>query len=125
MGDQLSLTMKFGLIKVRFDAGSAAGTLDLRTQARAQLNIELFDRQMVELDRNRTRIGSTLNRLTASADQVGEAVSNESASLSLITDTDMGKVSSELARQQVLQNAGVALLGQANSNPQMALRLLG
>ena len=125
MGDQISLTMKFGLIKARFDAGSAAGTLDLRTQARAQLNIELFDRQMVELDRNRTRIGSTLNRLTGSADQVLEAVSNESASLSLITDTDMGKASSELARQQVLQNAGIALLGQANSNPQAALRLLG
>ena len=124
-GDKISLTMKFGLIKSRFDSGAAMGTLDLRRQTSAQLNIELFDRQMVELDRNRTRLGSTLNRLTASADQVSEAVSNESASLSLIADTDMGAVSSDLARQQVLQNAGVALLGQANSNPQAALRLLG
>ena len=123
--DRVTLTMKFGLVKNRFDTANLASTLNLRVQSNAQENIELFDRQMVELDRNRTRLGSTMNRLFSTTEHLGSAIMNEGHSLSQISDTDMGAESSRLARHQVMQNAGVAMLSQATSNPQAALRLLG
>ena len=123
--DQISLTMKFGLVKTRFTNADNAGSLSLRMQSHAQVNIDLFDRQIVELDRNRTRLGSAINRLKGAAEQAVDGVHNTAYSLSQLADTDMGRVASEVTSEQIRQNAGISLLSQANAGSSAVLRLLG
>ena len=55
---------------------------------------------------------------------LGVAVENLSASESRIRDADIASVSSELVTRQIMQQAGVAVLAQANTSPQAALALL-
>jgi flagellin len=64
------------------------------------------------------RLQSTINNLTIYDE-------NLSAANSRIRDTDVAEESSELVKQQILQQAGVAVLGHANTFQQQALKLLG
>jgi len=64
------------------------------------------------------RLGSTINNLSIT-------VENLSAAESRIRDVDVAYETAQLTRNQILQQASIAVLGQANSLPQSALRLLG
>ena len=74
--------------------------------------------------RYRASFGATLNRLEYSADNLSNAVQNTSASRSRIEDADYAKESTELARSQIIQQAAMAMLVQANQQPNQVLELL-
>jgi len=123
-GSQLSLDLNFSKIRGRFDNVAAGGDLNLVKVAAPLINIDLFDKQLSVLNAQRTQLGSNINRLSAAAEQLSLAISNESDSLSRVADTDMGKESTDFARHRVLMDTGIAMLGQANTNPNAALHLL-
>jgi flagellin len=73
----------------------------------------------------RADLGATANVLTGALGTIQTAIANNSAVVSAIQDVDVAEETSKLARAQVLAQAGVAALAQANQLPQMALKLLG
>jgi flagellin len=72
----------------------------------------------------RSDVGATVNRLTYAADNAASISTNMSASRSRIQDTDYAKASSELARTQIISQASTAMLAQANQSTQSVLALL-
>ncbi|PKN82186.1 MAG: flagellin FliC, partial [Chloroflexi bacterium HGW-Chloroflexi-9] len=71
------------------------------------------------------KLGARQNQLETAINSLGVSVENMSASESRIRDADIAKVSSEMVTRQIMQQAGVAVLSQANAAPQSVLRLLG
>ena len=98
---------------------------DLLDQTGAQSAIEVMDRALDLNNRGRARIGSRIRALGATADHLSSAIMNYGQSISQIADTDMAEESAIFAREQVMRQAGVAMLAQANQQPNLVLRLLG
>ena len=69
-------------------------------------------------------MGSMVNRLNYSVDNLTNTSTNLSASVSRIEDTDYSTATAELAKHQILQQAATAMLAQANQQPQLVLSLL-
>ena len=95
------------------------------TQANAQAAIDEIDTALESLSTDRSTLGSTINTLNVAVTNLGTTIENYGSSLGQIRDADIGAESAEFARHQVLQQAGVAMLSQANAMPNLALRLLG
>jgi flagellin len=91
----------------------------------AQAAIGALDTALETLAEDRATLGSTINSLTKAVDHLSSTIENYGNSVSQIRDTDMAAESSVFAKNQVLQQAGVAMLSQANALPNLALRLLG
>jgi len=109
------------------DQDSSALGIDtsaVSTLAGAQAAIEEIDVAMEELNTDRSSLGATISSLSVAVDNLATTVENYGASVGVIRDADIGAESAEFARQQVLQQAGVAMLAQANTLPNLALRLL-
>jgi flagellin len=77
-----------------------------------------------QLAEDRATIGAYQTRLTATAEQLSVSKENLSAASSRIQDVDMAEESTQFAKQNILTQAGTAMLAQANSLPQSVLRLL-
>lgn len=99
--------------------------LTVGTLATSQGSIATIDTAIAQLATDRATLGSTQNQLTNAVDNLGVTLENLSAALSQIRDTDMASESAEFTKSQVLMQAGVSMLSQANAFPQLALRLLG
>jgi flagellin len=93
--------------------------------ATAQAAIMAVDAAINGLSNDRASIGSTINSLTGAADHLAVTIENISAANSGIRDVDVASESANFAKSQVMQQAGIAMLVQANSQPVLALRLLG
>jgi len=93
--------------------------------ANAQNAIDTIDTAIGTLATDRAVLGATQNRLTAAVDNLGLTIENLSAAQSHISDTDVAAESANFTKSQVLMQAGVAMLSQANATPNLALRLLG
>ena len=103
----------------------AKGTTGVSSLAQAQSAITEIDNAIDFLSTERTQIGSKLNKLGNAVTNLGHTIENLSEANSQIRDVDMASESAAFASAQVLQQAGVAMLSQANSLPNLALRLLG
>ncbi|RZP22240.1 MAG: hypothetical protein EVA26_03705 [Burkholderiaceae bacterium] len=86
--------------------------------------LERLDAVMDKVNANRANMGAVINRLTHAIDNLSNVSTNQSASRSQIMDADYAKASTELARSQILQQAGTAILAQANASQQVVLQLL-
>lgn len=84
----------------------------------------VLDDAIGTLDRERSYLGAVQNRFESVIDGLDNSIVNLSAAQSRIQDTDYAKEVSNLIRAQILQQAGMAILAQANQQPQMILRLL-
>ena len=69
-------------------------------------------------------LGAVQNRLQYTSNAISSTQENMSASLSSIQDVNMATEMTTLTQQQVLQQAGTAMLAQANSEPQLVLKLI-
>jgi flagellin len=83
-----------------------------------------IDTAMTSLATTRAGFGAAMNRLTDAASQIQSTQTNLSAALSTIQDVDVAAETANLAREQVLAQAGASVLAQANQTPQLALKLL-
>jgi flagellin len=100
---------------------SDTGTM---TQQTAQENLTKIDVAIQNLNENRSGLGALQNRLSSTANNLGIATENLSAANSRIRDVDMAIETSELTKQGILSQAGTAVLAQANSAQNLALKLL-
>ncbi len=94
-------------------------------QELAQKSITKLDRALESISSTRATIGAQINRLEYTIVGLDTARENLTASESRIRDLDFAKEMTEFTRNQILNQAGTAMLSQANSLPQMALQLLG
>ena len=70
-------------------------------------------------------LGAVQNRLQSTINNLQVAVENTSAANSRIVDVDVAAETANMTRAQILTQAGVSILSQANQSPQLALKLLG
>jgi flagellin len=116
-----------------FDSSNRVTTLEAlgitnvstATRADSQQNLESLDGAISKLSENRSGLGALQNRLMSAINNLENYQENLSAANSRIRDTDMAEATSELVKQNILTQANIATLSQANSIPQLALKLLG
>ena len=90
----------------------------------AQAFIDQIDAAITTLNTRRSDLGAAQNRLEHTVNSLGVAVENLTASESRIRDADVAELSSQMASNQILQQAGTAVLAQANQSAQSVLTLL-
>jgi flagellin len=100
-------------------------TLQVDSLTNAQSAIDSIDTALTTLATDRATLGSTINQLTMAVDNLSVTVENLNSAHSQILDTDVSSESARFTQNQVLMQAGVAMLSQANGVPNLALRLLG
>jgi flagellin len=83
-----------------------------------------IDTAMQTLDNNRAGYGAAMNRLQDASSQITSTQTNLSSALSAIEDVNVASATADLAREQVLAQAGASVLSQANQAPQLAEKLL-
>jgi flagellin-like hook-associated protein FlgL len=104
---------------------SPIAPFSLKSRADALQAMGLFNRGARNLSDMQGTLGATQSRLAAAMGVVASARENTLAANSRIIDADIAADSANLTRTQILQQAGAAVLAQANLQPQLALRLLG
>ena len=108
------------------DATAIGVTSDqVDTQTAAQASIDSIDSALEGLSTDRARLGSTINELNHAVDNLSATVENYGNALSQRRDADMAEESASFAKRNVLQQAGVSMLSQANQQPNLVMRLLG
>lgn len=105
--------------------GLGLADVDIQTQQNAQEALITIDEAIVEKDKIRAYLGATQNRLENTITNLTTQSENLQAAESRISDSDIAREMTEFVRNQVLTNSAVAMLAQANSMPQMVLRLIG
>ncbi|MDH2039183.1 flagellin, partial [Stenotrophomonas maltophilia] len=99
-------------------AAKYASNLDVSTVKGAQQAMEIVDKALGAINSTRADLGAVQNRFTSVVANLQTSSENLSASRSRIKDTDFAKETAELTRTQILQQAGTAMLAQANQVPQ-------
>lgn len=115
-------------IAVSFGGGDAAGLGvsggDVTSFANAQTAITNIDAGIQALSTVREGFGSAMNRLQYAASNLQSSQTNLSSAMSRIRDVDIAKETASMSKNQVLSQAGAAILSQANQTPQLAMQLL-
>lgn len=106
---------------------AALGISDIKTltKADAQGNLAVLDNALTRVNENRSALGAIQNRMQSTINNIAVYKENLDAARSRIKDTDMATETSELTKSNILTQAGISVLSQANQNPQAALKLLG
>jgi flagellin len=108
-----------------FNVGSLSiASVGGTSSAFAAGSLAVLDQAIADVDNYRATLGATANRLEHSANNLYTRVENQMAAKSRIEDADYAVESANLARAQVLQQAGTAMLAQANASTQNVLSLL-
>jgi len=103
---------------------TATGTVDVSTSAGASAALSALDQAITQVTTQRATFGAVQNRFTAVVANLSNYNENLTAAKSRIMDTDFASETANLTRNQILQQAGTAILAQANTLPQSALTLL-
>lgn len=103
---------------------SILGTTDIESQSAARLALDALRAAVTSVTRNRGTLGAAESRLETTIQNLTVARENFQAAESVIRDVDVAAEAAELTRVGILQQAGVAILAQANQQPQLALQLL-
>jgi len=113
------------LVAVVFtDSVDATLGVSITTATLANAANALVDTAITTIDTQRGKIGAVANRLEFAVSNLMSRSENQSAAVSRIKDTDFATESANLAKNQVLQQAGTAMLAQANASGQGVLSLL-
>jgi flagellin len=128
-----SLTFKVGVAAtdtiVANVNGATAGQLgiaatNVSTSAGADAAVTAIDTAQQRINTNRSSIGALLSRLDFANANVGVQIENTEAARSTLADTDVAQEMTRFTSEQVLVQAGVSMLAQANQQPALLLRLL-
>ena len=124
-----TITVAFGEFETDQTTGVFSGAIDsstigVSTVASAAAAMAVIDTAIAGVDSQRAGFGSSLNRLNMAIANLSDAKLNAEASRSRVLDTDYAAETAELARTQIIAQAGIAMLSQANAQPQNVLALL-
>lgn len=109
---------------VSIDTTTSLVNADLSSDTNASSAITILDNVLSQLQSRRSEVGSTQSQLDLSLAELRNRQENLIASESLIRDADIAVETARMTQDQILQQAGVTVLSQANSSPQIALSLL-
>ena len=99
-------------------------TASISSDTAATLAISALDKGLAAVNRSRSKFASAIQALTSRTDLINVQLENISRSRSQIMDTDYAQATSDWIRAQIIQNAGIAVLTQANHQPSMVVQLL-
>jgi flagellin len=128
--DQLILTGTNGTafsvenIQVTRGIGANVGNTDIMTFTTATAALNVLDDAVASVNLKRADLGATTSRLNYAADNMSSVSMNARQSRSRVEDADYARETTELARTQIIQQAGTAMLAQANQSAQAVLKLL-
>ena len=119
--------------RISFDSGMTNSSLeslaideiDVVNKENAQNSLEVIDKATQVVSGQRAALGAIQNRLTATSNNLQVTQENLNAANSRIRDVDYATISAENTKLNILNQAGTAVLSQANATGQNALRLLG
>lgn len=103
---------------------SISGSTELEAQSAARLALDAINDAITSVTRNRGTLGAAESRLEVTIANLQVARENFQAAESRIRDVDVASEAAELTRVNILQQAGAAVLAQANAQPQLALQLI-
>jgi flagellin len=106
------------------DGTNDLDALDVQDATNSGTAITHIDNALLKVQAHRADLGAVINRLEYAADNLANVSQNTSASRSRILDADYAAETTELARTQIIQQAGTAMLSQANQQAQSVLALL-
>ncbi|MCC6233725.1 MAG: flagellin [Verrucomicrobiales bacterium] len=118
---------KYNMTSVDLTSGDvydSISTGDVTTTTNAATALTAVKDAITQLATDRANVGANISRLNYTNEQLGVLRDNLSAANSRIKDVDVAEESTNFARNNILVQAGTAMLAQANANPQSALRLL-
>jgi flagellin len=130
---QVGMNNNAELDRFKYDTSRTSVTLDklglggvsVADKSSAQENLGKVDEAIKTLSGNRAELGALQNRLQSGVNSMTIYHENMSAARSRIYDVDMASETAELTKQNILSQAGVSVLSQANQNNMMALKLIG
>jgi flagellin len=99
--------------------------LDMSDKGSAQSSITDIDDALNTVNGYRANLGALQNRLTMTTENIDTSIESVSAANSRIRDADIAGSAADLTKNNILLNATTSVLSQANSNPQLALKLIG
>jgi flagellin len=102
----------------------SVATLNVAAKDNAKAAIDTIDGALEQLNNRRSAVGAQVNRLNSVVSNLSAVAENVAASNSRIMDADFADETATLTKTQILQQAAVAVLAQANQAPQLALKLL-
>lgn len=98
--------------------------IDISTQLGAGNALKVVDGAIAFIDGQRANLGAVMNRFESTIANLNNVSENVSAARSRILDADIAQETSAMTKANILQQAGVSILAQANTTPQLALQLL-
>jgi flagellin len=104
--------------------GTAVSAMDISTVGGANAALTAIDAALATVNGTRANLGAVQNRFSATIENLQSGSENTSAARSRIQDADFAAETANLSRAQVLQQAGTAMVAQANQLPQQVLQLL-
>jgi flagellin len=124
-----TLVVDFGTLKMTAATGGDLGVnfttaLEVTTNADANTAMGYIDTAIDAVSSRRAALGAAISRLEHTVDNLENNAVNHAASRSRILDADYAAETTELARTQIIQQAGTAMLSQANQKAQAVLKLL-
>ncbi|WNH51944.1 flagellin [Stenotrophomonas oahuensis] len=123
--DATGLTIALaGIADADATARDTVSGVDISSVAGAQKALSIVDDALTAVNSSRADMGAIQNRFTSTIANLNTTSENLSASRSRIRDTDYAKETAELTRTQILQQAGTAMLAQANQSPSSVMSLL-
>jgi flagellin len=130
-GQALTLTgtnagVTFAVDNVQVTRGIAAdvGATDISSFKTATAALNVLDTAVAAVNMKRAELGAIANRLEYASDNMANISMNARQSRSRVEDADYASETTELARTQIIQQAGTAMLAQANQSSQSVLKLL-
>jgi len=106
-------------------AGTKLNAQRISTVTKSTTSLGVIDAAISQLSTARSKLGAAQNRLDVTIDNIGTSVENLSAANARIRDADIASETAALTKNQILVQAGVSVLAQANQAPQVALSLIG
>jgi flagellin len=116
--------LAFGGVSSASATLSKLSSVDISSVSGASSAISILDGALAQLTSSRADLGAIQNRFTSTIASLGAATENLSAARGRIQDADFAAETANLTRLQILQQAGVSVLSQANAQPQLVLGLL-
>jgi len=122
---EASIALSGGTDDVTVGASVVVDNISIATRNDAQTAITSVDSALSEIDTMRGNLGAVQNRFESTISNLNNVSENLSAARSRILDADIAMETSAMTKNNILQQAGVSILAQANQAPQLALSLLG
>ncbi len=129
VGDDITLAFADMRSSALGTGGSEIDTLipdndAVSTTAKADTLLQSVDAAIAQVSTFRAKLGARQNQMETAISSVGVSIENLSASESRIRDADVAQLSAEMVSRQIMQQAGVSVLSQANTAPQSVLSLI-